>query len=77
MDIKQDLDTLLNSGLTFSIEIKPGAVWIWVGPYLKTTTPTATVASMEQAITWLQRMPEPRGRASHDDGRGLAQDARS
>ena len=76
MDIKQDLDSLLNSGLTFSIEIKPGAVWIWVGPYLKTATPTATVASMEQAITWLQRLPPPPGLES-DDGRGRAQEAHS
>jgi hypothetical protein len=54
MDIKRDIDALLSSGLTFSIEIMPGSVWIWVGPY-KTSTPMATVGSIEQAIMWLQR----------------------
>ena len=55
MDLKCALDGLLTSGLIFSIEITVGAVWIWVGPYVKTTTPTATVASLEQAIVWLQQ----------------------
>ena len=68
MDIKRDIDALLSSGLTFSIEIMPGSVWIWVGQYLKTTTPTATVGSIEQAITWLQRYPtdEPCGSCISD-----------
>ena len=55
MDIKRALDALITSGLTFSIEVTLGVVWIWVGPYLKTTTPTAIVASTEQAIVWLQQ----------------------
>jgi hypothetical protein len=54
MDIQQEIQSLIASGLKFSIELKGSVVRVWMGDYLRQSTATATVASLEQAVTWLQ-----------------------
>lgn len=55
MDIQREIHTLMASGLQFSIEVSGGAVLLWVGDYLLHGTASATVASLDQAVEWLQQ----------------------
>lgn len=55
MDVQHEIQTLLASGLKFSIEIDGRSVVVWVGDYLRQSGAAATVASLEQAVEWLHR----------------------
>ncbi len=56
MDIKQELQLLVESGLRFSIEMNGRAVLVWVGDYLRQRGGAAeTFASFEQAVQWLRQ----------------------
>lgn len=55
MDVQQEIQALVASGLKFSIEIDGRSVLIWVGDYLRQSGAAATVASLEQAVEWLHR----------------------
>ncbi len=53
MDVRQELQTLIESELKFSLEFDGRGVLIWVGDYLRQSTAVASVATLEDAVTWL------------------------
>lgn len=55
MDVKREIQALIEGGLKFSIEMTGGPIRLWVGDYARDATAVATVASLEQAVEWLQR----------------------
>jgi hypothetical protein len=55
MDVQQELQSLVASGLRFSIEMNGCAVLVWVGDYLRQRGAAATLSSFDQAIEWLRR----------------------
>ncbi len=61
MDVKREIQALIESGLKFSIEMTGGAIRLWVGDYVRNGAAVATVASLEQAVEWLQRHVELAG----------------
>jgi len=54
MDVRREIQALIDCGLRFSIEVTGPAVLIWVGNYLGDRAAAAKVASIEQAVQWLQ-----------------------
>lgn len=59
MNISDELQALMNTGLRFTIEICGGVVNVRVGNYLRQECPHATVETIEQAIDWLRRLIGP------------------
>lgn len=55
MDIQQEIQSLLERGLRFSIETNGVAVSVWVGDYVRQQAAAVTLTSIEQAIDWLRR----------------------
>ena len=53
MDVRQELQTLIESELKFSLEFDGRGVLIWVGDYLRESTAVASVATLEEAVKWL------------------------
>ncbi len=53
MDVQREIQSLIESGLKFSIEVNGRSVLVWVGDYVRQSGAAATVASLEQAVEWL------------------------
>jgi hypothetical protein len=53
LDVYREIQSLLASGLRFTIEINGQSVIVKVGDYLRHDMTETTVATLEEAVRWL------------------------
>lgn len=55
MDVYREIQSLLESGLRFSIELNGRSVQVWVGDYLREHAAAYACGTLDQAVLWLRQ----------------------